>query len=99
MPARRCAEAHSTVWSRTLAIPWGERDGLGWPLPVAWVPLDERYPGFQDGGWILGDRGPWLDAEDRFTYESTPAPEHSAEAVGESCDVCHGEGSLLAWVQ
>lgn len=74
------------------AIPWGERDGQGWPLPVAWVAQDDIYPGLLDGEWIVGDRAPWLGTDERFTYTTTPASESSAEAA---CFACHVTGTTL----
>lgn len=74
------------------AVPWAERDGLGWALPVAWVAPDDRYPGFLDGGWIAGDTAPWLLADGSFAYEVTPDPAASAEAA---CLPCHVTGTVV----
>lgn len=74
------------------AVPWADRDGASWPLPVVWVAPDPRYPGLVDGGWVAGDRAGWLGADDRFTYVDTPAAARSAEAA---CFACHVTGTTL----
>lgn len=75
------------------AVPWAVRDGLGWPLPVAYVAPDPRYPGLADGGWIAGDRAPWLTADDRLAYVGTPDPADSADAA---CLPCHVTGVVVS---
>lgn len=74
------------------AVPWTERDGTAWPLPVAWVAADPTRPGWNDGGWVAGDLEPWFGADGSFAFADTPAPEHSAEA---RCFACHASGFTL----
>jgi predicted CXXCH cytochrome family protein len=78
--------------SRRGAVPWAERDGSGWPLPVVWVAPDPRYPGLFDGGWMPGERGPWLLDDGTFAYVGTPSSASSAEAA---CFACHVTGTRL----
>ncbi|MDP2310692.1 MAG: carboxypeptidase regulatory-like domain-containing protein [Pseudomonadota bacterium] len=72
------------------AVPWTERDGLAWPLPVAWVAADPTRPGWSDGGWIAGDTRAWFAADGSF--ELAPDPATSAEAA---CFGCHVSGFTL----
>ncbi|MCA9493313.1 MAG: hypothetical protein KC621_25455 [Myxococcales bacterium] len=74
------------------AVPWADRDGASWPLPVAWTAPDPRRPGVVDGGWVAGDRAGWLGVDDRFAYTTTPTPDRSAEAA---CFPCHVTGTTL----
>ncbi|MCB9688220.1 MAG: carboxypeptidase regulatory-like domain-containing protein [Alphaproteobacteria bacterium] len=75
------------------AVPWADRDGASWPLPVAWTAPDPRYPGVVDGGWVAGDPTGWFGAGDRFAYTTTPSPDRSAEAA---CFACHVTGTTLS---
>ncbi len=75
------------------AVPWAERDGLAWPLPLAWVPAESGKEDWAPGGWTVGDAEPWFTAEGRFLYAGTPAADRSAEA---SCFGCHVTGYTLS---
>ncbi|MFZ5478095.1 MAG: carboxypeptidase regulatory-like domain-containing protein [Myxococcota bacterium] len=74
------------------AIPWTEKDGAAWPLPVAWVPGDPDREGFDDPGWVAGDTTPWLTDAGAFASDDLPDPAASAEA---SCFGCHATGYTL----
>ncbi|GDX80536.1 hypothetical protein LBMAG42_23470 [Deltaproteobacteria bacterium] len=75
------------------AVPWAERSGTAWPLPVAWVAPDPARPGFVDSGWVVGDTAPWLDGAGAFAYSGTPDVATSAEA---NCFGCHATGFTLS---
>lgn len=74
------------------AVPWAERSGTAWPLPVAWVAPDPARPGFADGGWVAGDTAPWFNSAGAFAYAGTPSVATSAEA---NCFACHATGFSL----
>lgn len=75
------------------AVPWAERDGRAWPLPVAWVAPEAERVEWEPGGWVATNTEPWLELDGRFAYTDTPAPEASAEAA---CFGCHATGFSLA---
>ena len=74
------------------AVPWAERDGRAWPLPIAWVAPDPEQVGFKDGGWIARDSTGWLDATGELAYTTAPDASLSAEAA---CFACHATGYTL----
>jgi predicted CXXCH cytochrome family protein len=74
------------------AVPWTERDGVAWSLPVAWVAPDPTRPGWSDGGWVMAASGmdAWFAADG--TFERAPDPAGAAEAA---CFGCHVTGFTL----
>lgn len=74
------------------AVPWAERSGGAWPLPVAWIAPNPDRAGFADGGWVAGDLNPWFNADGGFAYSGAPNPSTSAEAT---CFGCHATGFTL----
>lgn len=74
------------------AVPWAERDGRAWPLPVAWVAPDAERAEWQPGGWVAGDTSAWFTAEGELAYDGSPGVESSAETA---CFGCHATGYVL----
>jgi predicted CXXCH cytochrome family protein len=74
------------------AVPWAERDGVAWPLPVAWMAPELEHEDWQTGGWIARDTAVFFDASGAFAYTGSPDPAASAE---QQCFGCHTTGWLL----
>lgn len=74
-------------------IPWTERNGTAWPLPLAWIAPDSSRPGFASSGWTAGNTTAWFNASGNFAFTGTPAVAASAEA---RCFGCHASGFTLS---
>lgn len=66
------------------AVPWAERSGVAYALPVAWTPTD---------GWIAASSATWFGSDGKLAYAGAPPSSASAEA---NCFGCHATGYELA---
>ncbi len=73
-------------WPDRAAVPWTERDGRAWPLPLAWRAPDPARPGYPGAGLRAWTPERWRDDAGRLRH---PAPDQSAEAA---CLGCHATG-------
>lgn len=75
------------------AVPWAERDGVAWPLPVAWLAPELEHEDWQTRGWTVGSTAAFFDSAGAFAYTNAPDVATSAE---QACFGCHTTGWLLA---